>query len=56
MTDKFQPEQKVRVKYIDAIGREMFFDGKIVRHETKYSMWRVDIGGVAVVFAEEDIE
>jgi hypothetical protein len=29
------------------------FDGKIVRKEM--DLWRVDLGGAAVVFTEEDI-
>ena len=52
-TDKFQPDQKVRVRYVDALNRVIWFDGKIIRKEM--NLWRVDLGGVAVVFAEEDI-
>jgi hypothetical protein len=54
----FEVDQKVRVRYVDATDRVIWFDGKVLRQETIANApphWRVDIGGVAIAFAEEDI-
>jgi hypothetical protein len=44
---------KVHARYTDAAGRSCHFDGTIVAAET--AGWRVDIGGVAILFHETDL-
>lgn len=44
----------VKVHYKDAIGKTLRWDGKI--KEQVGDRWRVDVGGVAIVFRPDDIE
>jgi hypothetical protein len=45
--------QKVRARHTDALGKTSWYDGKVVRQEGEF--WRVDLGGIAVLFKPEDI-
>ena len=55
MTEKFQPDQKVKIDYTDAAGHRLFYEGRIVRFETNLKLWRVDIGSVSIAIPEENI-
>ena len=48
------PGDKVKVRYTDAIGTKLIWKG--VLKEQVDDKWRVDVGGVAIVFAADDIE
>lgn len=47
-----QPGDKVRVKYKDAVGNVVNYKGIIT--EQVGNAFRVDIGGVSIVFSKED--
>ena len=49
-----QVEDKVRVLYTDAIGNKIVWDG-VIKEKVSDGMWRVQCGGVAIVFKEADI-
>jgi ribosome maturation factor RimP len=49
----FEIGQKVTVRHKDALDRVTVYQGKVV--EKVGDCWRVDIGGVAVVFMQEDV-
>ena len=59
-----KPGDKVRVRYHDAIGKTLLWDGVLKAELDILSpgvalstrMWRVDVGGVALVFNPADIE
>ena len=46
--------QKVKVRYKDAVGMTLLWSGTI--KEQVGDDWRVDVGGVAIVFNPADIE
>lgn len=45
--------QKVKVRYTDASKNHLLWDG--VLKEQVLEGWRVDVGGVAIVFSTADI-
>ena len=49
-----KPGDKVKVRYTDAIGAKLTWSGVI--KEQVGDGWRVDVGGVSIVFQPDDIE
>jgi hypothetical protein len=49
-----KPGDKVKVHYKDSVGTTLLWSGTI--KEQVGDNWRVDVGGVAIVFNPADIE